>query len=100
MIAALAATAGIALEGDPLPQMSPEAVADEIALAWPRLLGALAPVVLVIEDLHWAESPLISLLDALLARTRGPVLIVVTARPELETTPPRWARLALVARMP
>jgi DNA-binding SARP family transcriptional activator/tetratricopeptide (TPR) repeat protein len=93
MIAALAATAGIAAE--PLRQMSPEAVADEIALAWPRLLATLAPVVLIVEDLHWAEPPLLALLDAMRTRTRGPVLIVATARPELEATPPRWERLAL-----
>jgi DNA-binding SARP family transcriptional activator len=51
-----------------------------------RLLEALArdrPLVLVVEDLHWAEPTLLDLIDGLIGRAGGaPVLIVATARPE------------------
>src|SRR5690242_14466969 len=62
--AALARTAGIALPDSPLDRMTPESAAEEIGLAWPRFLGALAgqrPAVVVIEDLHWAEAPLLDM---------------------------------------
>jgi hypothetical protein len=91
--AALARTAGIALPDSPLDRMTPESAAEEIGLAWPRLLGALAgqqPAVVVIEDLHWAEAPLLDMLERLATRLTGPVLILTTARPGFGTTPPRW----------
>ena len=57
-------------------------------------LGALAarrPLV-VVEDLHWAEPPLLDMLEGLVSRCRGPLLLVATARPELAE---RAARLEL-----
>ncbi len=84
---ALAASAGIVAPGD---EESPESVADEIALAWPRLLSALAPAVVVIEDLHWAETPLLDLVEAIVGRCEGPLLLVATARPELAEARPGW----------
>jgi hypothetical protein len=38
--------------------------------------------VILIEDLHWAEEPLLELLEQILERSRGPVLVLATARPE------------------
>ena len=55
-------------------------MAEEIGLAWPRLLSALAPAVVVIEDLHWAEPPLLDLVEAIVGRCDGPLLLVATAR--------------------
>ena len=90
MTAALAASAGIVL-GDPArEEPSPESVAEEIGLAWPRLLSALAPAVVVIEDLHWAEAPLLELVEAIVGRSDGPLLLVATARPELAEARPGW----------
>ncbi len=52
-----------------------------------RLLAALAavrPVVLVIDDLHWAEPLLLDLVEHLVQWGSGmPLLVVVAARPEL-----------------
>lgn len=49
------------------------------------------PVVVVIEDLHWAEETLLDLLRQLAARgTDGPVLLVGLARPELLERHPDW----------
>jgi class 3 adenylate cyclase/tetratricopeptide (TPR) repeat protein len=91
---ALAATAGIHLPGNPLDQMEPRAVADELSRAWPRFAtayGAREAAVLVVEDLHWAEEQLLDMLERLLARSTGPLLFVVTARPEFAQSNPDFA---------
>jgi class 3 adenylate cyclase/DNA-binding winged helix-turn-helix (wHTH) protein len=82
---ALATTAGFALPANPLDQLEPRSVSDELARAWARFATALAserPTILVIEDLHWAGEPLVALLDRLLVRSGGRLLVVATARPE------------------
>ena len=92
-VSALAVTAGISLPGNPLDAMEPESVAAEVALAWPRLATGLAAhggAVMVVEDLHWAESALLDMLEQLVARSEGPLLVVVTARPELLEARPGW----------
>jgi DNA-binding SARP family transcriptional activator/tetratricopeptide (TPR) repeat protein len=92
-VAALAVTAGINLPGNPLERLEPESVAAEVALAWPRLATGLAAhggAVMVVEDLHWAESALLDMLEQLVARSAGPLLVVVTARPELLEARPGW----------
>jgi DNA-binding SARP family transcriptional activator/tetratricopeptide (TPR) repeat protein len=83
---ALAATAGIDLPGSPLGRLEPRAVADELARAWPRFASACAaggPAVFVVEDLHWAGGQLLDMLELMVARSAGPLLVVATARPEL-----------------
>jgi class 3 adenylate cyclase len=93
-VAALARTAGIALAEDRLEGMTPESVLEEVGLAWPRFLGALAGrrlTVVVIEDLHWAEAPLLDILERLVSRAAGPLLIVTTARPEFAAKRTSWS---------
>jgi DNA-binding SARP family transcriptional activator/tetratricopeptide (TPR) repeat protein len=92
-VAALAVTAGIHLPDNPLGELEPESVAAEVALAWPRLATGLAArggAVMVVEDLHWAEAALLDMLEQLVARSAGPLLVVVTARPELLEARPGW----------
>jgi class 3 adenylate cyclase len=58
---------------------------DEIANGWRRYLGAVArdgPILLWVEDLHWAEAELVLLLDRVTFGAEMPVLVVGTARPE------------------
>ena len=51
-----------------------------------ELLAADRPLVLVFEDLHWAEPTLLELL-AFLGESRGaPILVLASARPELRET--------------
>jgi DNA-binding SARP family transcriptional activator len=91
---ALAIVAGIPLPGNPLDQTAPDVVRRESELAWPRLASALAaerPLVLVIEDLHWAEPPLLDIVEIVALRASGPVLIVATARPELVELAPSFS---------
>jgi predicted ATPase len=92
--AALAIVSGIALPHNPLERLTPGSVADEIALAWPAFLSGLAaltPTTVVIEDLHWAEEPLLGMLERMIARSTGPLLLVATARPELAERRPGWS---------
>ncbi len=49
-----------------------------------------APVVLVVEDLHWADAKLLDVLDAVLGGSRGPLFLLGTARPALEDVRPAW----------
>lgn len=71
-----------------------EAGPEELFAAWARFLGALAydgPLVLVLEDLHWAEPALLDFVTDLLQRASGlPLLVVATARPELLDQTPGW----------
>jgi tetratricopeptide (TPR) repeat protein len=99
---ALAISAGITLSDNPLERMSPESVAEEVGLAWPRFLTALAaeaPAVIVIEDLHWAEPPLIEMVERMLDRSSGPLLVVATARPEFAESRPAWSSRAGIAQV-
>lgn len=59
-----------------------------------RLLESLArerPLVIVVDDLHWAESMFLDLIEHLVDLSHGfPILIVAIARPELLDTRPDW----------
>ena len=62
--------------------------------AWRRYLEALAehrPLVIVVEDIHWADDSLLDFLDELVDWVSdGPLLVVATARPELLERRPGW----------
>jgi class 3 adenylate cyclase/tetratricopeptide (TPR) repeat protein len=61
------------------------------ARAWAEQLAAAQPLVLVFEDVHWGEEPLLELLEHLASSVReAPLLIVCLARPELLDVRPRW----------
>jgi class 3 adenylate cyclase/tetratricopeptide (TPR) repeat protein len=67
---------------------------EEAFAGWRRLLEAAAehrPLVLVFEDLHWADDGLLDFVDHLADwATTVPLLIVGTARPELLDRRPGW----------
>ena len=69
-------------------------VQEEAFTAWRRFLEQVAqggPTVLVVEDLHWADDTLVAFLAHLADRAAGlPLLLVTTARPELEERHPAW----------
>ena len=71
-----------------------EALASDASWAVRRLLEVLAterPLVVVLEDVHWAEPPMLDLADAVVERVHGPVLFLCLARPELLEQRPTWA---------
>ena len=69
--------------------------AAEIFWAARRLLEALArtrPLVVVFEDLHWAEATFLDLVESLVVQPgRSPVALLCVARPELLEERPAWA---------
>ncbi len=62
---------------------------------WRRFLESVAeqrPLVLLIEDLHWADAALVEFVDDLAERAVGvPLLVLCTARLELLDRHPQWA---------
>jgi class 3 adenylate cyclase/tetratricopeptide (TPR) repeat protein len=91
---ALATTAGLGVAGNPLEMLEPEGVAEEMARAWPRLLSGLAarsPTAIVIEDIHWADEQLVGMLETIVARSRGRVVLLATTRPEFLEAHPGFA---------
>jgi DNA-binding SARP family transcriptional activator len=72
---------------------SGETGSEQVPWAIRRLLENLAengPVLLVIEDAHWAEDPLLDLVDYLVDWVAAPVMILCLVRPELLDEHPRW----------
>jgi tetratricopeptide (TPR) repeat protein len=70
---------------------------EEIFWAVRRLLTALAhprPLLLVLDDLHWAEPTLLELLAHVAQRADAPPLLLALARPELADQQPDLARAA------
>ena len=66
----------------------------EIAWAgreWAQRLAQEQPLVLVFEDIHWAEEPLLELIEHLVTWVReAPLLVISLARPELLDIRPGW----------
>src|SRR5512144_2251819 len=70
-----------------------ERSAQEIAWAAREVMQGIAdvqPLILRFEDIHWAEPPLLDLIEHLADRVRAPVLILCLARPELLDARPGW----------
>ena len=66
----------------------------ELFAAWRRVIEAMAasgPLVLVVEDLHWADAALLQFLKYLIDSSAGIALLVIAAaRPELLDRYPGW----------
>ncbi len=91
---ALGFTVGIQFPDSPLASMDPRAVREELLHAWQDFFEARAqhsPLVLVFEDIHWADESLLDLLEYLADRLSGaPILLLCLARPELLDKRPMW----------
>ena len=74
---------------------APTASRDENFAAWLRFVEEVAasdPAVLVFEDLHWADEALLAFVEHLATHAAGvPLLVIVTARPELLEQQPSFA---------
>jgi tetratricopeptide (TPR) repeat protein/predicted Ser/Thr protein kinase len=68
------------------------------AVDWLAGEAARRPVLLVLDDLHWGDSPTVQLVDAALRTlTRRPFMVLGLARPEVrQTFPSLWKERGLV----
>jgi len=84
---------GLTLGLDVTHGLHPLAARDRFQDAWVEFLEEIAaerPTVVLIEDIHWGEEQLLDLLERLVRDTRGPLLLIATARPELLEQRPGW----------
>ena len=80
---------GLTLGLDTAGDLHPLAARDRLHDAWIAFLDSLVaelPLVALIEDLHWAEPPLLDLIEQLARDVDGPLLLVGTARPDFIST--------------
>ena len=91
--AALAYTVGLEDPDVSFVGVDPKEVRAEVHEAWRLFFSALAldgSVVVVVEDIHWADPVLLDLLEELSARAQGPILFICPSRPELTSVRPGW----------
>src|SRR5205085_9845177 len=55
---------------------------------------ASSPLVLVFEDVHWAEPGLLDLIEDLAEWSRAPLLLLCLARPDFRELRPAWGSAA------
>jgi class 3 adenylate cyclase len=92
-VAALAHTMGLIDPQHSFTELDPREVRARTRSAWRSLFTALSderPVVAVIEDIHWADTALLDILEELTDKVTGPVVIICPARPELTDRRPGW----------
>ena len=66
---------------------------EETAWAARRLLAGLAhdrPLVIVLDDIHWAAPAFLDLVESLVELARAPLLVLCLARPDLLELRPQW----------
>ncbi|HKR99342.1 MAG TPA: hypothetical protein VJU79_07490, partial [Candidatus Dormibacteraeota bacterium] len=91
--AALAYTVGLEHPSHSFRTLAPRQVSAEIHEAWRGFFSALArdqTVVALIEDIHWADPSLLSVIDELAVRAQGALLILCPSRPDLTARQPGW----------
>jgi class 3 adenylate cyclase/tetratricopeptide (TPR) repeat protein len=84
----------LALGLDVAEGLHPLLVRDRFQDAWTEFLGAVAserPLVVLVEDVHWAEEQLLVLIERLVEEVPGPLLVLATARPEILDERPGWS---------
>jgi class 3 adenylate cyclase len=91
--AALAFTTGLEDPAMPLSEVEPKRVRHEMHAAWRSFFSMLAvgqPVIVVVEDIHWADPAMLDLLEELADRVEGSVTFICPSRPDLTATRPGW----------
>src|SRR5688572_4712478 len=89
--------AGLERAEDALPDLGPGELREELTLGLRRYLERRArgePLVLVFEDVHWAEPGLLALIESLAEWSRAPILLLCLARPDFRELRPSWGSAA------
>jgi class 3 adenylate cyclase/tetratricopeptide (TPR) repeat protein len=90
---ALIHTIGLDDPDSPLRDLSPRAVMSKIHAGWRGFFTTLAgdrPLIVVVEDIHWADGAMLDLLEELPDRIPAPVVFLCPTRPELTTRRASW----------
>jgi tetratricopeptide (TPR) repeat protein len=90
---ALAFTTGLEDPDVPLSQVDPKQVRVEMHAAWRAFFSMLArdrPLIVVFEDIHWADPAMLDLIEELADRVEGGVSFLCPSRPELTGSQPGW----------
>jgi class 3 adenylate cyclase/tetratricopeptide (TPR) repeat protein len=85
---------GLALGVDVAGDLHPLAARERLHTATIEFFDGLTSdraTVILVEDLHWAEEPFLDLLELVRRESRGPLLLIGTARPELMDRRPTWS---------
>ena len=91
--ARLATMLGLQRPEDALPEVVPAQVGREIGWGARQYLGAVAraPVVVVVDDLQWAEPAVFEIVEGLAESAQdAPMLLLCVARPQLFELQPSW----------
>jgi class 3 adenylate cyclase/tetratricopeptide (TPR) repeat protein len=91
--ARLATMLGLQRPEDALPEVVPAQVGREIGWGARQYLGAVAraPVVIVVDDLQWAEPAVFEIVEGLAESAQdAPLLLLCVARPQLFELQPSW----------
>jgi len=89
--------AGIERADEAIPEVRPDQLREELAFGLRRYLerrAAASPLVLVFEDVHWAEPGLLDLIEDLAEWSRAPLLLLCLARPDFREVRPAWGSTA------
>jgi class 3 adenylate cyclase len=96
--ARLEVIAGLRAAEEALAGIAREDLAEELRWGFRRYIERRAagsgPLVLVIEDIHWAEPALLDLVEQLAELVRGPLLILCLARPDFRELRPTFGSSA------
>jgi class 3 adenylate cyclase/tetratricopeptide (TPR) repeat protein len=85
--------AGLERPETALPEVPPDGLREELAFGFRRYFERRAaglPLVLVFEDIHWAEPGLLDLIENLAEWSRAPLLLLCLARPDFRELRPGW----------
>ena len=89
--------AGLERADDVLPEVQPEDLREELSFGLRRYLerrAAGSPLVLIFEDVHWADPGLLDLIEGLAEWARAPMLLLCLARPDFRELRPTWGSRA------
>ncbi|MFN2521418.1 MAG: AAA family ATPase [Candidatus Limnocylindria bacterium] len=89
--------AGLERAEEALPDVRPDQLREELTFGVRRYFerrAAAAPLVLVFEDVHWAEPGLLETIESLAEWSRAPLLLLCLARPDFREVRPAWGSAA------
>ena len=93
----LCVLAGLAQVNEALAAVPQDQISEELRWGFRRYVerrAAAEPLVIVFEDVHWAEPTLLDLIESLAESARGPICMVCLARPDLKDARPTWGASA------